>query len=83
MSKLRAVLHFDRYGNATILADGGVEVYCIDENAPDDRVYRMRDADDRGQIDALIGDGPISHADDDCIEQAVSKPRLTLVRNRP
>ena len=36
----RAVIHYDEIGMVKYLADEGVELFVVDERAPDDRVYR-------------------------------------------
>lgn len=89
----RVVIHFYEPGWWTILSDGGeVEVICIDEAVPRDRVYQCSGHKaDPGEIDALIGDSRVGKRGDmPGVEAEIRallngepkpKPALTLIKS--
>ena len=37
----KVVIYFDKNGDWQAFADGDVEVYCVDDGTPPDRVFKM------------------------------------------
>ncbi len=37
----RVMIHIDKKGDWSVKTDSVVEIYCVDDNSPDDRVYKM------------------------------------------
>lgn len=61
------VVHIDTNGDWTIKAwtDERVQIFVVDENAPDDRVYCVTSREtDANALRTLIGDSPIGHLGD-------------------
>lgn len=81
------VFHFDGRGDWHVLNSAGVRVFCVDERAPHDRVYEMRNVATEAEIAALLGDDPIGSMDDArqpgiearLREQLTGTPRLAVV----
>ena len=67
------VLHYDGTGGPQMIWSGEVDVFCVDERCPGDRVYRYTaGAKARDEIAALIGDSEIgSLGDRPAAEQAI------------
>lgn len=62
---MRIVLHFDAEGGWRLLTDiPGATCYCVDDNAPGDRVYRMVQVDGAAEIDGLLAGEEIGSLDD-------------------
>ena len=59
------VLHYDADGHLDLLLTEGVTVLWVCEATPGDRVYRAHANTLHAEIDALIGDSPIGHTDDE------------------
>lgn len=89
---MRIVLHFDAEGGWTLLTDiPGATCYCVDDNAPSDRVYRMTDTGSAAEIDALLAGEEIGSLDDDSgqtqrtraiLERGPGgRPRLTVIKS--
>ena len=88
--KLRIVVYYDHHGVISIYTEEGLdaEILSICEPAPGDRVYRSKPSVlTAAEIEAMIGDSPIGHFDDEraeaCAarieEEMTGKPRLSLV----
>ncbi len=37
----RVMIHIDKKGGWSVKTDSAVEIYCVDDNAPADRIYKM------------------------------------------
>lgn len=62
---MRVVLHFDAEGGWRLLTDiPGAACYCVDDNAPGDRVYRMAPAGSAAEINGLLAGEEIGSLDD-------------------
>lgn len=55
------IVRYDDDGEIEFYAEGIVRFLVIDERAPDDRVYEVRDRYTREQIMSLIGDDDVGH----------------------
>ena len=61
----KVVLHYDAKGDLDVLLTEGVTVLWVCKATPEDRVYRSHANTLHAEIDALIGDSPIGHTDDE------------------
>lgn len=61
----RIVVEMDENGFFTFASDEPVVILTVSEHIPNDRVYQMRVNVDPRYVDAVLGDDPIGHANDD------------------
>jgi hypothetical protein len=60
----RIVMEMDQNGNFQFSSDEPVEIYVVCDHAPDDRVYQMNVDVGKKQVDDILADCPVGHADD-------------------
>ena len=78
----RVIIHIDLEGNVTTMHGDGVEVLWVDERCPSDRVYRSRGADTEAELDAVLADSPVGHADDGKLNAARNHYLASLAHGR-
>ncbi len=61
----RVVVQIDEDGELSYFAGTGVELFVVDERAPNDRVYRWSTSATPAEIDQVLSDDPIGHRFDD------------------
>lgn len=65
IEKPTCVVHIDENGNQEFLICGDARLLVIDEGAPHDRVYEVKETITHKTLAILIGDSPIGSKDDD------------------
>ena len=69
--KPRVVVHIDEFGNHGYLTDGDIDLFCIDERAPNDRVYQFSDRKvKRSEITKLMGKSRVGKLGDMPVTEA-------------
>lgn len=75
----RIVLHWDALGNLHFLQEAGVEVVCVDERVPHDRVYVSTQQHTPEVLDAVIaGADPIDTLNEQASRHAPENEDGTL-----
>lgn len=85
----RVIIRFDISGDISYLVEqgSGIDLYIVDERAPNDRVYRWSSVAPPTEIEVILGQVAIGHSGDvrhaaiaACVEEVLTgKPRLQVV----
>jgi hypothetical protein len=79
----RVVLNMDKDGIITVFSDEPVELYCVADHCPDDRVYQITKLLHIGKdgVDAQLRDDPVGHYHDGTTHIPLADADLCLPGN--
>jgi len=67
LKKHRVIVHFDSQGEVSYYVEGGstVDLFIVDECAPNDRVYQWNPRASSEAMDTILGDSAVGSDNDD------------------
>jgi cellulose synthase/poly-beta-1,6-N-acetylglucosamine synthase-like glycosyltransferase len=76
----RVVITFDKSGCFSVASDQEIEVFIVDDNAPNDRVYQMVADHGVELVAAQLRGDPVGCANDEQFGKlAPSRPKFTVI----